>query len=86
MSPRTDLCDTCQHFKDGLHYNTCQEEEAKDLLKRFKEHLSKVKLERNYYNKNIKLTEKQRKLVNQNYFQDKLQYCSIDVTAHYSYN
>ena len=67
MSPRTDLCDTCQHFRDGLHYNAHQEEEAKDLFKRFKEHLSKVKLERNYYNKNIKLTEKQRKLVNQNY-------------------
>ena len=52
MSPRTDLCDTCQHFRDGLHYNARQEEEAKDLLKRFKEHLSKAKLERNYYNKN----------------------------------
>ena len=47
MSPRTDLCDTCQHFRDGLHYNARQEEEAKDLLKRFKEHLSKARLERN---------------------------------------
>jgi len=46
MSPRTDLCDTCQHFRDGLHYNAHQEEEAKDLLKRFKEHLSKAKLEK----------------------------------------
>ena len=27
----TDLCDTCQHFRDGLHYNACQEEEAKEL-------------------------------------------------------
>jgi hypothetical protein len=51
MGPRTDLCDTCQHFKDGLHYNARQEEEAKELLKRFKEHLSKAKVERNYYNK-----------------------------------
>src|SRR5215204_6214318 len=63
MSPRTDLCDTCQHFRDGLHYNACQEEEAKELLKRFKEHLSKAKLERNYYNKNTKLAEEQRKLI-----------------------
>src|SRR6185369_16168884 len=63
MSPRTDLCDTCQHFRDGLHYNARQEEEAKNLLKRFKEHLSKAKLERNYYNKNTKLVEQQRKLV-----------------------
>ena len=41
-----------------LHYNAHQEEEAKDLFKRlrFKEHMYKVKLERNYYhNKNIKL-------------------------------
>ena len=30
-------------------------EEAKDLLKIFKEHLSKARLERNYYNKNNKL-------------------------------
>ena len=51
MSPRTDLCDTCQHFRNGLHYNARQEEEAKELLKRFKEHLSKAKVERNYYNK-----------------------------------
>ena len=28
-----------------------KEEEAKDLLKKFKEHLVKAKLERNYYNK-----------------------------------
>ena len=42
MSPRTVLCDTCQHFRDGLHYNARQEEEAKELLKRFKEHLSKA--------------------------------------------
>src|SRR4051812_15251211 len=67
MSPRTDLCDTCQHFRDGLHYNAHQEEEAKDLLKKFKEHLSKAKLERIYYNKNTKLAEEQRKLVNQNH-------------------
>ena len=79
MSPRTDLCDTCQHFRDGLHYNAHQEEEAKDLLKRFKEHLSKVKLERNYYNKNTKLAD-------QNYSKSKTQYCSIDATAHYSYD
>ena len=52
MSSRTDLCDTCQHFRNGLHYNAHQEEEAKDPLKSFKEHLSKAKLERNYYNKN----------------------------------
>src|SRR5947199_474982 len=76
MSPRTDLCDTCQHFRDGLHYNACQEEEAKELLKRFKEHLSKARLERNYYNKNTKLAEEQRKLINQNYLKGKTQYCS----------
>jgi hypothetical protein len=85
MSPRTDLCDTCQHFRDGLHYNARQEEEAKDLLKRFKEHLYKTKLERNYYNKNTKLVEEQRKLVDQQYLKDKIQYCSIDANAYYSY-
>ena len=86
MSPRTDLCDACQHFRDGLHYNAHQEEEAKDLLKRFKEHLSKAKVERNYYNKNAKLAEEQRKLVNHNYSKGKTQYCNIDATAHYSYD
>ena len=45
MSPRTDLCDTCQHFRNGLQYNARKEEEAKDLLKKFKEHLVKAKLE-----------------------------------------
>jgi len=55
MNQRTDLCDTCQHFWNGLHYNAWQEEEAKELLKKFKEHLSKARLERNYYNKNTKL-------------------------------
>ena len=78
--------DTCQHFRDGLHYNAHQEEEAKELLKRFKEHLSKAKLERNYYNKNTKLAEEQRKLVDQHYSKCKTPYCSIDATVHYSYD
>ncbi|CAI2177341.1 11972_t:CDS:2 [Funneliformis geosporum] len=51
MSSRTDLCDTCQHFRDGLHYNARQEEEAKDLLKRFKEHLSKQQANKELLNK-----------------------------------
>jgi len=63
ISPKTNLYDTYQYFKNNLHYNAHQEDEAKDLLKRFKEYLFKAKLERNYYNKNTKLTEEQRKLV-----------------------
>ena len=86
MSPRTDLCDTGQNFRNGLQYNACQEEEARELLKNFKDHLAKAKLERNYYNKNTKLAEEQRKLVVQNYIQGTTQYCSIDATAHYSYD
>ena len=86
MSSRTDLCDTCQHFHNGLQYNACQEEEAKDLLKNFKNHLAKAKLERNYYNKNTKLAEKQRKLIDQNYCQGRTQYCSTNATAYYSYD
>src|SRR5690349_9433969 len=88
MSPRTDLCDTCQHFRNGLQYNARKEEEARDLLKKFKEHLVKAKLERNYYSKNTKLAEQQRKLVNENYLVagGKTDYCSIDATAHYSYD
>ena len=78
MSPRTDLCDTCK------------EEEAKNLLKKYKEHLVKAKLERNYYNKNTKLAEqqrKQRKLVNEHFItRGKADYCSVDATAHYSYD
>jgi len=86
MSPRTDLCDTCQHFRNGLQYNTRKEEEARDLLKKFKEHLIKAKLERNYYNKNTKLAEQQRKLVDEHFItRGKADYCSIDATAHYSY-
>src|SRR5207237_8464124 len=57
MSPRTDLCDTCQHLRNDLQFNARKEEEAQNLLKRYKEHLAKAKLERNYYNKNTKLAE-----------------------------
>src|SRR5689334_884961 len=86
MSPRTDLCDTCQHFRNGLQYNA-RKEEAKDLLKKFKEHLVKAKLDRNYYNKNTKLAEQQRKLVNEHFItRGKANYCSVDATAHYSYD
>ena len=35
MSPRTDLCDTCQNFRNGLQYNAHQEE-ARELLKNLK--------------------------------------------------
>ena len=84
MSPRTDLCDTCQHFRNGLQYNVRKEEEAKDLLK---EHLVKAKLERSYYNKNTKLAEQQRKLVDEHFMtRGNANYCSIDATAHYSYD
>ena len=34
MSPRTGLC-------DGLQYNACQKEEAKELLRKFEDHLTK---------------------------------------------
>jgi len=58
IHPRTDLCDTCQHFQNGLQYNACKKE-AEDLLKKYKEHLAniKTKLKRNYYNKNTKQAE-----------------------------
>jgi hypothetical protein len=88
MSPRTDLCDTCQHLRNNLQFKAHKEEETKDLLKRYKEHLTKAKLERNYYNKNTKLAEEHRKLINQNYLmvKGKISYCSIDTVAHYSYD
>ena len=90
VSPRTNLllCDTCQHFRNGLQHNARKEEEAKDLLKNHKEHLVKAKLERNYYNKNTKLAEQQRKFVDENYLVTggKANYCSVDATAHYSYD
>jgi hypothetical protein len=65
-----------------------RKEEARDLLKKYKEHLAKAKLERNYYNKNTKLAEEYRKLINQNYLmvQDRIPYCSTDGVVHYSYD
>ena len=54
-------------FSERLQYNARKEEEAKDLLKKFKEHLLKAKLEKNYYHKNTKLAEQQRKLVNEHF-------------------
>ncbi|KAG9307542.1 hypothetical protein G9A89_023107 [Geosiphon pyriformis] len=87
MIPRMDLCDKCQHFQNGLQYNA-RKKKVKDLLKKYKEHLVKAKLERNYYNKNTKLAEQQRKLVDENYLVTggKTDYCSVDATAYYSYN
>ena len=50
-----------------LQFKARKEEEAQDLLKRYKEHLAKAKLERNY-NKNTKLAEEHRKLVDPELF------------------
>ena len=88
MSPRTNLCDTCQQLRNDLQFKARKEEEAQDLLKKYKAHLAKAKLERNYYNKNTKLVEEHRKLVDQNYSakQDEIPYCSINAVAHYSYD
>src|SRR6266540_688703 len=47
MSPRTDLCDTCQHLWNDLQFKARKEGEAQDLLKK--------------YNKNTKLAEEHRK-------------------------
>ena len=67
---------------------THKEGEIKDLLKEYKDHLAKARLERNYYNKNTKLAIEQRKLIDQNYLliNSNTKYCSIDAIAHYSYN
>jgi len=54
--------------------------------KKYKEHLVKAKLERNYYNKNTKLAEQQKKLADEHFItRGKADYCSVDATAHYSY-
>jgi len=55
-------------------------------LKKFKEHLVKAKLERNYYNKNTKLAEKQKISRRAFITRGKADYCSVDATAHYSYD
>jgi len=88
MSPRTDLCDTCQRLRNDLQFKARKEEEARGLLKRYKEHLAKAKLERKYYNTNTKLAEQQRQLVNKHHSManGKVQYCSVNATAHYSYD
>ena len=88
MSPRTDLCDTCQNLWNDLQFKAHKEEVAQDLLKRYKEYLAKAKLERNYYNKNTKLAEEHRKLVDKNYSMigGKTSYCYVDAVAHYSYD
>ena len=88
MNPRTDLCDTCQHLRNDLQFKAHKDKETQDLLKKYKEHLAKAKLERNYYNKNTKLAEESRKLIEQNYSSSlsKVSYCSIDAIAHYSYD
>ena len=64
---------------------TVQRRSSKESTEKYKEHLVKAKLERNYYNKNMKLAEQQRKLVDENYG-GKANFCSIDATAHYSYD
>src|SRR6185369_8043375 len=75
------------HFRNGLQYNAREEAEARDLLKKFKEHLVKAKLERTYYNKNTKLAEQQKKLVDEHFItRGKADYCNVDATAHYGYD
>jgi hypothetical protein len=73
-----------------LQFKAHKEEDAQDLLKKYKDHLAKAKLERNYYNKNAKLAEEHRKIVNQYHSMantnTKAQYCNVEATAHYSYD
>ena len=45
MNPRTDLCDTCQHLRNDLQFKAHKDKETQDLLKKYKEHLAKAKLE-----------------------------------------
>jgi len=60
----------------------------KKKLKEYKDYLTKVRLKRNYYNKNTKLAIEQRKLIDQNYLliNSNTKYCNIDAIAHYSYD
>jgi hypothetical protein len=63
-----------------------RKEEAQSLINKYKVHLAKAKLERNYYNKNTKLAEEYRKFIDQNYslVGDKVSYSSTDAISHYS--
>ena len=87
-SNHEDLCVTCQHFRHGLHIMLIRKKKRETYWKKYREHLVKVKLERKYYHKDTKLAAEQRKLVNKNYLiiGGKADYCSVDATAHYSYD
>ena len=74
-------------FSERLTIQCSQGRRSERFIEKFKEHLVKAKLERNHYNKNTKLAEEQRKLVDEQFIiRGKADYCSVDATAHYSYD
>ncbi|CAG8477986.1 13236_t:CDS:2, partial [Gigaspora margarita] len=52
ISPKTDLCETCEMMKMDIQYAT-QHEKKLELTENYLAHLSRAQKEHNYYNYNI---------------------------------
>ena len=53
MSPKSDLCETCELMKLDVQYAT-EHEKKLEITEKYLAHLNHVKQEHNYYNNNIK--------------------------------
>lgn len=53
MSPKSDLCDTCERMKMNIQFATEQEKKL-EVTENYLDHLNRAKQERDYYNANIK--------------------------------
>jgi hypothetical protein len=86
MSPKSDLCETCERMKMNIQFATEQEKKL-EVTENYLAHLNRAKQERDYYNANIKCVVKDGKC-NPNNTLDKSQilFKTFKGSAHITYD
>src|ERR1043165_7217534 len=84
MSPKSDLCDTCEAMKLEIQYVT-EHEKKISVTENYLTHLSRAKEERNYYNNNIIRAVEDGKR-NPNKTKTQISFKSFEGSAHITYD
>lgn len=84
MSPKSDLCETCEKMKMNIQYATEQEKKLA-VTENYLNHLNRAKQERDYYNANIKHAVEDGKL-NPNINKPQILFKTFDGSAHITYD
>jgi hypothetical protein len=84
MSPKSDLCETCETMKMSIQYTT-QHEKKLEVIENYSAHLNRAQKEREYYNTNIMNAVEDGKR-NPNAVESQVSFKTFEGSAHIAYD